>query len=131
MNVRERLSLAYYASSFYRREAGLVMANSGIECENFEKARDEIMAQFDLLTAGEITETELLLAKKQLINQYASVPDSLGAIMSFALGQIISGTCLTPEEQVKLISSVSAEEVKAVAKNVKPSLIYFLKGDEK
>lgn len=131
MNVRERLSLAYYASSFYRREAGLVMANCGIECENFEKARDEIMAQFELLTAGEITENELMLAKKQLINQYTSVSDSLGAIMSFALGQIISGTGLTPEEQVKLISSVSAEEVKAVAKKIKPSLIYFLKGDEK
>lgn len=131
MNVRERLSLAYYASSFYRREAGLLMANSGIECENFEKARDEIMAQFDLMTAGEITETELLLAKKQLIDRYTSVKDSPAAIMSFSLGQIISETSRTPEQEVELIDSVRAEEIKAVAKNISASLIYFLKGDEK
>lgn len=131
MNVRERLSLAYYASSVYRREAGIIVANCGIECENFEKARDEIMAQFDLMTAGKITETEILLAKKQLINQYTAVPDSLDAIINFALGRITAGTYLTPQEQIKLISSVSAEDIKAVAKNVSPSLIYFLKGDAK
>ena len=47
LNVREKLSLCYYASSLYHRQKGLITVSSGIEFENFQKAYDEIMAQLD------------------------------------------------------------------------------------
>lgn len=131
MNVREKLSLAYYASSSYDRASGLILVSSGIECENFIKARDEIMAQFDLMTQGEITDTEIEVAKKSLINSYMSMPDSVGGLIAFNLGQIISGGLYSASEMAARIEKVTKDGVSSVGKSVKGSLIYFLKGDNK
>ena len=49
LNVREKLSLCYYASSAYHRQKRLITVSSGIEFQNYQKAYDEIMAQ---LAAG-------------------------------------------------------------------------------
>lgn len=131
MNVREKLSLAYYASSSYDRASGLILVSSGIECENFIKARDEIMAQFDLMTQGEITNTEIEVAKKSLINSYMSMSDSVGGLIAFNLGQIISGGLYSAAEMAERIEKVTKDGVSSVGKSVKGSLIYFLKGDNK
>ena len=45
LNVREKLSLCYYASSAYHRQKRLITVSSGIEFQNYQKAYDEIMAQ--------------------------------------------------------------------------------------
>ena len=45
MNVREKLSLCYYASSAYHRQKRLITVSSGIEFQNYQKAYDEILAQ--------------------------------------------------------------------------------------
>ena len=38
LNVREKLSLCYYASSMYHRQKGIITVSSGIEFENYRKA---------------------------------------------------------------------------------------------
>lgn len=130
LNVREKLSLAYYASSVYERAKGIILVSSGIECKNFEKARDEIRAQFDLMTGGAITETEIDNAKKSLINTYKSASDSLSGTVSYSLGQIISGSCLSAGETAERILAVSKSDILSVAPSVRESLTYFLKGGE-
>ena len=45
-NVREKLSLAYYAVARYSRFKSVMMISSGIQTENFKAAYDEIMLQF-------------------------------------------------------------------------------------
>ena len=45
LNVREKLSLCYYASSIAYIHKGLLLVASGIEFDKFEAARDEIFAQ--------------------------------------------------------------------------------------
>ena len=40
MNVREKLSLCYYASSLYHRQKRLITVSSGIEFQNFQRAYD-------------------------------------------------------------------------------------------
>lgn len=130
MNVREKLSLAYYASSVYEREKGIIMVSSGIECKNFEKARDEIFAQHEAMTNGAISAEELDTAKKSIINSYKSSSDSLKGTVSFRLGQILADADFSATEMAERINAVTREDVKRVAPSVKPSLIYFLKGEE-
>ena len=48
LNVREKLSLCYYASSLFHRQKGLITVSSGIEFENYQRAYDEIMAQLEI-----------------------------------------------------------------------------------
>lgn len=130
LNVREKLSLAYYASSVYERAKGIAVVSSGIECKNFTAARDEIRAQFEDMKNGAISQSEIDTAKKCLINTYKSAQDSLRGVVSFYLGQIISGSDETPVKTAERILSVTKEEIMAVARNVEESVTYFLKGGE-
>ena len=47
LNVREKLSLCYYASSTYVRSKGILTVSSGIEAANYDRAVAEIMAQLE------------------------------------------------------------------------------------
>ena len=64
MNVRERESLAYYASSSYSSHYGLVFVVSGIEPANEKKAIDVIDEQLKAMQNGEITDLELTKQKQ-------------------------------------------------------------------
>ena len=54
LNVREKLSLCYYASSAMEKMKGLILVSSGIEFDKFQTARDEILAQLEAIRRGEI-----------------------------------------------------------------------------
>ena len=76
MNVRERESLAYYASSSYSSHYGLVYVVSGIEPANEKKAIDVIDEQLEAMKNGEITDLELNQTKAMLTNQLKEALDS-------------------------------------------------------
>ena len=71
LNVREKLSLCYYASSAYHRQKRLITVSSGIEFQNYQKAYDEIMAQLAAVQAGRLEDWELEGARSTLLNAYA------------------------------------------------------------
>ena len=131
MNVREKLSLAYYASSAYEYSKGIIVVSSGIESKNFEKARDEIMLQHKAMTEGDISDTELSVSKKALINSLKSSGDSVGGIASHCLTGILLKNPLSREEMIAKIEKVTTDDVVRVGKNVSPKLIYFLKGADR
>ena len=56
LNVREKLSLCYYASSGYHRSKGIITVSSGIEAQNYEVARREIAAQLEAVTPERVAE---------------------------------------------------------------------------
>ena len=63
VNVREKLSLCYYASVLCDRHKGVLLAFAGTEAERAEEAKDEILAQLAAIARGEITPEELSAAK--------------------------------------------------------------------
>lgn len=131
MNVREKLSLAYYASSSYEYSKGIIVVSSGIESKNFEMARDEIFLQHKAMSDGDITDTELSVSQKALVNSLKSSGDSVGGIASFCLSEILLKRTLTREELIEKIEKVTVSDVVRVGKNVTPKLIYFLKGADR
>ncbi|MBQ2941899.1 MAG: insulinase family protein [Clostridia bacterium] len=131
MNVREKLSLAYYAGSSYERAKGIIIVSSGIESKNFEKARDEIFLQHKAMTDGDITDTELAVSKKALINSLKATGDSVGSIAAFSLSSILQNMTLTREELAERIDNVTKEDIVRVGKNIAPKTIYFLKGADR
>ena len=97
LNVREKLSLCYFASSLYHRSKGLITVSSGIEFQNFQKAYDEIMAQLKAVQQGELEDWELDGVRSTLLNAYASMGDSQGKLENFYLGQAATGQTETPD----------------------------------
>jgi len=130
MNVREKLSLCYYASSMLERMKGLLMVSSGIEFEKYETARDEILTQLDAVRRGEIEDWELEGARRTLVSAYLTALDEQGRQEEYWLGQAVAGLEETPQELAARLETVKREQVAEVARKLELDTIYFLKGKE-
>ena len=130
LNVREKLSLCYYASSLYHRQKGLITVSSGIEFENYQKAYDEILAQLAAVQNGDLEDWELEGARSTLLNAYASMGDSQGKLENFYLGQAVTGQSETPEDLAAQVRQVTPERIFKAMKTVKLDTVYFLRGKE-
>ena len=129
-NVREKLSLCYYASSSLVRYKGIMFVNAGIEFENFEKAYDEILAQLDAVKNGDISDFEYQSSIAFLQNQLESYKDDERLMQVFALGQRLAGTNTDIDTLKEKISRVTVEDIKRVARNIVLDTVYFLVGKE-
>ncbi len=129
-NVREKLSLAYYAFSRYERYKNTVLVAMGIETKNYQKALDETLLQLENVKTGEFSEAELVSAKAFLINQLQSQKDSQYAMIDFYMGSLIRGQSYTIDELCGKIADADDARVKEAANAITLDTIYFLKGRE-
>ena len=128
--VREKLQLCYYAGSMVDVHKGLLFVNAGIDFEQLERARGEILAQLEALRRGEISDEELLSARAAVASDLRALQDSQGELEGFTLSQTIDGLDYGPMELAELCESVTREELVAIAKSVECDMIYFLSGPE-
>lgn len=129
-NVREKLSLAYYAYARLNRYKSVILVGSGIEFTKFDKAKEEILFQLDEIRKGNVTDFELSSAKKSLINAYKSMDDEPSRIISSKTGNQITGDNLSLEEIIKMINNVTKEDVIKMSSHIWLDTVYFLKGKE-
>ncbi|SOB93486.1 predicted Zn-dependent peptidase [Ureibacillus xyleni] len=130
MNVRERESLAYYASSSYSSHYGLIYVVSGIEPAKEKKATDVIFEQLDAIKNGEISDLELNQTKAMLTNQ-------LKEALDLARGQIDIydqykdlGETFSIDLWKERWANVTKEDVQEMASQIELEAIYFLSGKE-
>ncbi|MCY0876718.1 MAG: pitrilysin family protein [Firmicutes bacterium] len=129
-NVREKASLAYYASSRLEGLKGIIFIQSGIQIENFDQAQGIIVEQLEALRSGMISDDELQFTRDGLINQYLLSDDQpLTGAMLQMYGRL-SGRSRTVPELLDSIASVTKEDVVRVAQGVKLDTVYFLRDQE-
>lgn len=130
MNVREKLSLCYYASSGIDREKGVMIVSSGVDTKNYAVARDEILRQLDACKAGDISSEELSSTRSYLVSSLRAGEDSVFGMEDYCFGQIIGGYEDSTADLATKLEQVTLQEVSAAAGKVKLDTIYFLKGEE-
>ena len=130
LNVREKYSLCYYASSSYARSKGILTVSSGVEVTDFERAEEEIERQLHAVQQGDWEDWEQEGALQAIRTSLLSLTDSQGALENFYLGQIASGATETPEELASSLQQVTKERIVAAARTVTPDTVYFLRGKE-
>ena len=130
LNVRERLSLCYYASSGIHRSKGIMTVQSGIEFSNYDRAKDEILAQLEACRRGEFDEAELNAARRAMINALRTATDAQLRLEDFYLGQTLAGLDYGPDEMALLLEDVTHEQVTEAARRVELDSVYFLTGTE-
>lgn len=130
MNVREKLSLCYYASSSYHRNKGLLTVSSGIRCGDYQRAVDEILAQLEAMKRGEWADWELSSARSAMLNSLRSMEDSAGSLEDFAMGRAASGGDETIPGLMAAVEAVTPGDIQAAAQAVRLDTIYFLKGED-
>lgn len=130
LNVREKLSLCYFASSILEKCKGILMVSSGIEFGNYEKAKAEILTQLENCRQGAIEDWELVAARQAIISSLSATLDAQGRLEDFWLGQAVAGLEEEPQALAQRIAAVTKEQVVAVANKLELDTIYFLKGKE-
>ncbi len=126
LNVRERLSLCYYASSMIDKHKGIMVVYSGVEESNIDVAKDEISKQLDDICCGKFSDHELESAKKYINTAIRSKLDTAGGIEDFYLDSAISGSILTPEALAFNAALVTKDEIIDIANNVILDTIHYI-----
>ncbi len=127
MNVREKASLAYYASSGIESHKGILTIQSGIEIDNYEKAVAIIKEQLQAMREGDITETEIEQTKATLTNQFREQQDSPYNLIQFHYHSILSGKQWTLTDLLQQIEQVEKADIQRVAEKIQLDTIYFLR----
>lgn len=130
LNVREKLSLCYYASSSYARSKGILTVSSGIETKDYDRALEEILRQLKAVQEGEWEDWEIPGARSTILSSLAAMPDGQGAMENWFLGQNATGQTETPEELAAQLREVTPERIRAAAQTITLDTVYFLKGKE-
>lgn len=129
-NVREKLSLCYYAYSRLDKYNGIMMIGSGIEFENFEKTRDAVLSELDAVKKGDFTDSDLLIAKEYIISSFSSYEDSPGLLIDYYLGMTFSDTFPSISDVCEKVRNVTRQEILDAFSSVAVDTVYFLNGKE-
>ena len=130
LNVREKLSLCYYASSTLEKMKGLILVSSGIEFDKFQQARDEILHQLEEIRQGNMEDWELEGTRRTMIGAHLATLDVQDRQEDFWLGQTAASLETGIEELVAQLEQVTREQVAQAAQKLELDTIYFLKGTE-
>ena len=130
LNVRERLSLCYYASSGLMKYKDVMLVSSGVEFDRVEQAKTEILAQLDQCRTGAFGEEELEWARRSVVSSLTTTLDAQGRLEDYWLGQSAAGLTEAPEELARRVEQVTREQVVSAAQKLKLDTVYFLKGKE-
>lgn len=130
VNVREKLSLCYYCASMLDTMKSVLIVDCGVESENIEKAKQEILTQLEEIKQGNITAEELESARLSLQNAYATIYENDYTIESFYLGQLLNGLHSSPEEEREKLSQVTMQDIQAAAHLLRLDTVYVLTGKE-
>ncbi len=130
LNVREKLSLCYYCSAKYDRNKGIMLVQSGVEKQNLDRARAEILNQFEDIKNGNFTEAELDDTKRSLTNSYRTIGDFLSGLEDFYLSQVFDGEFSPPEKYVENLYKITRDDVINAARKITLDTVYALVGNE-
>lgn len=130
LNVRERLSLCYFASAALALRKGIMTVYSGVKFADFQKAEEEILAQLEACRQGKITQEELEAARRFVAGSLRTTLDSQGKLEEFWLSRFVTGTAYTPEELAKAAEAVTLQQVVDSARKIQLDSIYTLRGEE-
>lgn len=130
LNVREKNSLCYYCAASYNSHKGYLLVDSGVEKQNIERAREEILNQINEMKNGNITDFEIEAAKLAVAQSSGMITDSVSGIADFYASQFFDDEILTPEKRAEAIASVTKEEIVKAASGVELKTVYVLTGDE-
>ena len=130
LNVREKLSLCYYASSMLDKIKGLMVVSSGVEFAQFDRAQEAILAQLEAVRRGQFTKDELTAAVRTAANSLRGRADSQSQLEDDQLTRLLFHTHREGESLIEAVEAVTADQVVEAAQKLKLDTVYRLTGKE-
>jgi len=129
-NVREKMSLCYYCWAKFYVNKRIMLSECGVEKDNIETAKVEILSQFELMKKSDFTDTEINHAILSLQNDLKLVGDSLTGIKTWYLNHIYRCDVITPEMAIERYKSITRERIVKAAQSVTLDTVYVLTDGE-
>lgn len=130
VNVREKKSLCYYCAATYNRQKGIIIIDSGVEKQNIQAAKEEILNQIEQLKQGNITDFEIEAAKLAVGDSSGMVTDSVSGIDRFYSSQVFEKEILSPQQTAEKINKVTKQQIIDAAKCIELAAVYVLTDDK-
>ncbi len=130
VNVREKMSLCYYASSMLDKVKGLMVVSSGVEFSQFDRAQEAILAQLEAVRRGDFTSDELTAAARTTANNLRGRLDSQGLLEDDQLSRLLFHSEQEGEDLIRAVELVKADQVVETAQKLKLDTVYRLTGKE-
>ena len=130
LNVREKMSLCYYCWSSVSRTKGSLTVASGVENENLETARKEIIAQLEAMKKGDFTDEDIEYAKMYRRNHLKTFNDGISSMEAWYFTGIYNDDIKTPEKAIEEDDKVTREDIINVAKSVNLDTVYILTSED-
>lgn len=125
-NVREKMSLCYYCAASAIRYKGYLVVDSGVECENANKAIDEILNQLEIMKKGEFTDSEFESSIKSICDSLNTYYDSQNSLDLWYALKVNNQNIYSPEDIIEKIKNITREDVVYAAKGVNLHTVYKL-----
>lgn len=129
LNVREKRSLCYFIGSSYYSAKGLVTVCAGIDFDQEQAVRQEVLAQLEQCREGNITAQELAAAKEALLSALRATHDSPGSIESYYATAALSGLDMDVAQYMQAVQAVELEDVVQAARSTRLHSSFFLRGE--
>lgn len=129
VNVREKLSLCYDASSSIDKLKGLMVVTAGVETASLDQVQEVILAQLGAICRGDFSVEDLNTAVQTVANGLRSRRDSQGCLEDDCItallsgGQMDDGTAL-----IQVVEQVTADDVVRAAQKLRLDTAYRLEG---
>ena len=130
LNVREKLSLCYYASSSLEKFKGVMLISSGIDFDCYDKARTAILHELEDCKNGRISSEELESARRMAVSSLLSMQDAPGRLEDYYTGMAITEHMPEPEALMQAVQTLTIEELAQAARNITLDTVFFLRGAE-
>ena len=132
MNVREKLSLCYYCHSGIDNTCGIMAIACGIKPENKDVALSQIKYQIEQMRQGNISDDEIEVAKKGLLNSLNQVTDSSSSLITSSFKyNLLAGRDVSIEERRQSIMNATKEDIVAIAQKINVRAVFFLNSNKK
>lgn len=130
MNVREKASLAYYASSRLDGLTGIVAVQTGIDVQHYEQALDIIREQVTSIQDGLVTDEEMTFTQRGLTNQYEQLLDQPMSMADVHFSGVLTGIQRDVADLMEAIATVTSDDVIRVSQSLVLDTVYFLRNEE-
>lgn len=130
INVREKESLAYYVYSQVLKYKSIMIVSSGIEIENFEKAKEIVKSQVEEMIKGNFTEEDIKDAKSSITTSIKTLQDNNYTVAEYYLSNAVSKEDKSFDDYVNSIKSVTREDIISSCQELKLDTIYFLTNED-
>lgn len=130
VNIREKESMAYYVSSSYSSQFGLMFVLAGIDGKLEEKAVKLILKQLEEIKNGNISDVEFGQTKALLTNQLTEALDSARGQIDIYDQYMQLDEAFEPNYLISRWNKATKEDIAEAAKDLSLEMTYFLSGKE-